>query len=52
MSPSTLREIVDQRLARPAQQLIERGDVGNGFRQFVARQQHVVSLRSIAAARP
>ena len=37
-----LAEIVDQRLARPAQQLVKRRHIGNGFRQIVARQQHVL----------
>ena len=37
MSPSTCLEVVDQRLARPAQQLVECGDVRDGLRQGVAR---------------
>jgi hypothetical protein len=37
-----LAEIVDQRLARPAQQLLERRNIDDGFRQSVARQQHVL----------
>jgi hypothetical protein len=37
-------QIVDQRLARPAQQLVERCNVRNGFRQTVGRQQHISSL--------
>ena len=53
MSPSTLPEIVDQRLARPAQQIVKGCDIGNGVRQTVAREQHVSSLKIlIAAARP
>ena len=41
-----LAEIVDQRLARAAQQVVERGDIGNRLRQVFARQQHVSSLSS------
>ena len=41
-----LAEIVDQRLARAAQQFVERGDIGNRLRQGVAGQQHVSSLSS------
>ena len=44
-----LAEIVDQRLARAAQQIVERGDIGNRLRQVVARQQHVSSCLLIAA---
>ena len=44
-----LAEIVDQRLARAAQQFVERGDIGNRLRQGVARQQHVSSRLLIAA---
>ena len=41
-----LAEIVDQRLARAAQQFVERCDIGNRLRQGVARQQHVLSSSS------
>ena len=41
-----LAEIVDQRLARPAQQIVERGDIGNRLRQMVACQQHASSSLS------
>ena len=38
-----LAEIVDQRLARAAEQFVESGDIGNRLRQIVTRQQHVSS---------
>ena len=41
-----LAEIVDQRLARAAQQVVESGDIGNRLRQAFARQQHVSSPSS------
>ena len=46
-----LAEIVDQRLARAAQQVVERGDIGNRCGQGVAGQQHVSSLVTAAGCR-